>query len=525
MSTTKNKTAIGYLRVSSVGQANGTSLDSQKESIENLCMAKGILLLRFYIDKFSGKNFNRPEFKKAYQFLEDNRGDIDMFLTKRIDRFTRDTQTGLEAISKINKLGVEVNYVDDWIEDTKSPQAGMITTIKMAVSEYERKVISERCRLGEKKALRNGRYIFSPPIGYERTVLDNGKKGMKPSEYYSLVKELFEDYSKGIYSQLELVNKYKQKGLKISKSSISLLLDNVLYAGLVDLNKYKIHPYKKVKGLHKAIISEELFYKVQSIKDGKNRMIKKIRPKNSKFPLSALMTCANCGSPMYGSTSNNGKSKKITREYSFYRCKNNCKGQSYKPIIVHKELLNILSKVTPSPNIVRLYKTILIEGYEDSKSKNIQVVKKINRNIRDKEQMQLKLTEKYAVGKIQEDIYKKTIQNINIVLNELQVEKSKYGDSKKGLDKYLMFGMSLLMNLDTTYDKAPIDVKIQLLGSYFTGNLIFENKNFRTLPFNPIIELMSRYNKDFDSLQKKTGEYFSINSCSVLEAGLEPART
>ncbi len=251
-------------------------------------------------------------------------------------------------------------------------------------------------------------------------------------------------------------------------------------------------------------------------------MLKKIRTKNPEFPLSALMTCSSCGRNMYGSAGNNGKNK--TKSYPYYRCKNNCKGQSYKPEIIHSELIKSLSKVKPSPNIVELFKTILIDEYEKSIVENGQMVKSIDRNIYDKEQSQLGLTEKYAIGKIREDLYESTIQKITSELNELRIEKSKYGDSKKGLNKYLTFGLSLLMNMDTTYKNAPIDVKVQLLGSYFTDKLIFENKNFRTLPFSPIIELICRYNKDFKGLQKKTGEDFSINSCNVLEAGLEPAR-
>lgn|GEM_PF-4079936 len=101
-------------------------------------------------------------------------------------------------------------------------------------------------------------------------------------------KNLFHDYISGIYSQQQLVNMYRLKGLNVSKTSIGIILSNILYAGYVDLEKHKISPFLKIKGLHQAIISEEVFNKAQDVKNGRNRMIKKIRPMNPDFPLSGL---------------------------------------------------------------------------------------------------------------------------------------------------------------------------------------------------------------------------------------------
>ena len=171
----KYRTAIGYLRVSTAEQGNGSSLETQKESIRNLCYNKNILLLEIYVDMFSGKDFEIPNFKKAYDFIKENKGDVDLFLTKRVDRYTRDTFTAIEAQNKLNKLGVEVNFVDDWLDDINSPQGKMITTIKYAISTYERALILERSRIGTNHALRSGRYIKTPPQGYFMGKLSNGK--------------------------------------------------------------------------------------------------------------------------------------------------------------------------------------------------------------------------------------------------------------------------------------------------------------------------------------------------------------
>ena len=520
----KYKSAIGYLRVSTVDQANGTSLESQKDSIKNFCISKEIILLDIYVDTFSARNFKRPEFEKAYKFTKDNKGEIDLFLTRKTDRFTRDAKTGLGAFDEIAALNVEVNFVEEWINDIYSAQGRMILTLKMTFAEYERASINERTRLGERMSMKEGRYIKTPPNGYSRGKLPNGKSFIIPNNKALLVKELFEDYSTGLFTQMDLVKRYNLKGLKISKTSISRILENNLYTGYIDLKKHSIAPYTLIKGLHQEIISKELFYKAQEVKNGKNRMIKKIRPKNSDFPLSGFMKCACCGNSMYGSKSNNGKNKKITREYSFYRCSKNCKEQSYKPELVHDELLKKLASIKPSKEIMELFKQILIDEYYETLSQKRSLSESIDYKITQIENQQLQLVEKYTIGKIEEVFYEKIMENKKLELMNLKLEKYKYGDYQTDLDKYLVFGLTVLSNLDNFYKNASVDVKTQLLGSYFTDKLIFEKNKFRTLPFNEVILLLCKYNKGLEDLKKETGDDFSINSRLVLGTGLEPVR-
>lgn len=512
------RTAIGYLRVSSEGQEKGTSLASQEESIRALCMSKGILLLEVFVDKSSGKDFNRPQFQEALKYLKENRGEIDLFLTKRIDRFTRNTKEGLEFIDKIKSFGTEVNFVDDWLDDSGSSQGQMVQTIKMAVATYERDVINERCRLGEKAALKSGRYIKTPPSGYSRGKMSNGKAYIIPNEKAPLIKSLFKDYATGLYAQADLRKKYKHKGLSLSKSSLSRLLDNILYVGLIDLKRFNIEPYTVIKGLHTPIISEELFYKVQAVKKGKNRMVKTVRPKNDKFPLSGFMLCPVCGNPVYGSTSNNGSKKKIRRFYNNYKCSCNCPEQSYKAETVHDILLNELARIKPSEEVLILFKAILLDTYKEAVRDVDAIRGRIDKQISEIEANQLSLVEKYIEGKVEETMHKKLHDKYDSDLLSLKTERTKYGSQNEDLDKYLSFGINLLSNLDTYYKRSMIDTKVKLLGSYFTEKLIFEKGKFRTLPFNEVIRLISKYTNNLRGVKKESGRSFLKTSHSVLGA-------
>ena len=511
--TKKYKTAIGYLRVSSQGQENqGTSLESQKESIKSFCMNNGIILLNIFVETFSGKDFERPAFNNAYKFLLENKGEVDLFLTMKVDRFTRDTFTGLATIDKIKKIGVEVNYVDDWIENMDSAQSRMIMTIKMSFAEYERNTIIERTRLGEKTAMKSGRYIKTPPIGYSRGLLPTGKKSIVPNEKAILVKNLFEDYGTGIFKQEELIKKYAKKGLKLSKSSISRTLDNILYTGYIDLKKHNIAPYNLIKGLFEPIISEELYCKVQDIKNGKNNKVQKVRQKNPDFPLNTYLYCYKCNNPMRGSASNNGKNK--TEQYLFYRCAGNC-GEAYKPDFVHEIFLKALSKIKPSIGVIELFKRILIDEYKNYCNQRTYDYETIESKIKEFKRQQMTLTEKYVNGKIDDEIYDEFMQKTKQDIYQLQAEKQNYNNYQNDLNEFVSFGLTILTNIDKLYKNAPIEIKSKLLSSYFNDKIFFEKNKFRTLPFNEAILLITKFNKGLSGFKKEKGELFSKFSHSV----------
>ncbi|AGC75980.1 recombinase family protein [Nonlabens dokdonensis] len=522
----KYKTAVGYLRISSESQKDGSSIEEQKLSIKSFCTNQGIVLLELYVDTFSGKTFNRPEFENSFKYLKDNRNDVDLFLTKKADRFTRGLKTGLEAFDEISELGIEVNFVDEWIENIQSPQGQMLMHLKFTFAEYERACIYERTRAGERRALQSGRYTKTPPLGYSRGTISRGefigKKGMVPNEKAPLVKELFEDYSTGLYNQRELLTKFRAKGLKTSKSAISVILSNPLYAGIIDLKRYETSPFTQIKGCHQPIITEDLFLKVQRIKQGKNKNKKKIRGKNPLFPLNTFLYCSSCGSPMRGSTSNNGKKRNKTTWYNYYRCANNC-GESYTPEEIHSKFLSALASIKPSAEVIELFRHILIDNYKTNSRNRIKMLSNINKQIEEVEKLQLSLTDKFARDLLSNEIYQKAITATEYDINKLKTEREQLGDYQDGLDKYVRFGLNIFVSLDYYYKNASIEVKTKLLSSYFNDKLYFDKNKFRTLPFVNIINLICNKNKGFQQLNKKKGANKNINSLVVARTGLEPA--
>ena len=517
------KKVLVYTRVSTKDQKDfGHSLSAQKKAITNFCNGNQMDIIEFFEEDFSAKNFNRPVFTQLKGFAKRNKGRIDYLLVQKWDRFSRNVGLALQMIEYFRKMGIEINSIENWI-DYNSPDYIVMLSFYLATPEAENSKISERTIAGTREALKQGRYVKSIPKGYMSGRDSNNKTLMQPDPKTApLIKDLFGDFATGLYSQQELVKKYRIKGLDISKSSLSRILDNVLYMGKVIVPAYKNEPEIMVKGLHIPLISEDVFYKAQSVKHGKRHQAKKQAEKNEKFPLTGFLQCAECGHVIYGSQSNNGKKKKVTRTYYYYQCNSKCKCKRYRIETVHQELGRVFLSVKPSQEVLDLFEKILIDEYKNVKNSRLKDIKSIDRQIEEVSHNQMLLTEKYGLNKIREDVYNKIMDNYERELVDLRASKAELGDYQEDLDKFVSFGLTLLANLDVFYKNADIDTKIKLLGSIFSEKLQFFENSFRTLSFNDAVALLCRYNKDFGSLGKKKGETFKSLSRSVPEVGIEP---
>ena len=87
---------IGYARVSSLSQKEDRQLDE--------LTAYGVPIDRIYIDKQSGKDFNRKEYRKMFRNLKKD----DLLVIKSIDRLGRNYQEIQEEWRKITKKKVQI---------------------------------------------------------------------------------------------------------------------------------------------------------------------------------------------------------------------------------------------------------------------------------------------------------------------------------------------------------------------------------------------------------------------------------
>ena len=240
MNNLKGKNAILYRRVSTTDQKIfGNSLNAQQCSLNDFCDKNALNIIKEFQEDYSAKDFNRPEWKRLNKFAKENKKKIDYLLVVDWDRFSRNTYEALGVINDFKAIEIEVNCIDKWI-DYNDPTQIMMQLMYLGLPEVDNKVRSQKVRAGMRQGLLEGRYNSKQPIGYIPGKDELGKPLMQLDSIKApLIKEIFELFSTGLYSQNELRNKDKFSSLNLSKSNLSRLLKNIVYTGRVKVPEYK----------------------------------------------------------------------------------------------------------------------------------------------------------------------------------------------------------------------------------------------------------------------------------------------
>ena len=141
---------IGYTRISTQRQSDGTSLDNQKQKIEDYCRLNDLELTNIFSEIDSGGNDDRKvitEIKNMIEnpFLKDS--PIKTIIVFKLDRLGRTMLGSLQFIEMCKKHNINVVSISDNI-DTSEPKSELILNILLSIATEERRVIKERLTMG-----------------------------------------------------------------------------------------------------------------------------------------------------------------------------------------------------------------------------------------------------------------------------------------------------------------------------------------------------------------------------------------
>ncbi len=150
----------GYIRVSTKEQNE----DRQLQSMQSV----GIATKNLFIDKQSGKDFERPNYKKLIKKLKEG----DVVYVKSIDRLGRNYNEILEQWRIITKkIKASIVVIDMPLLDTRKKQqdltgmfiADLVLQILSYVAQTERENIKQRQAEGIALAKAKGKHMGRPP--------------------------------------------------------------------------------------------------------------------------------------------------------------------------------------------------------------------------------------------------------------------------------------------------------------------------------------------------------------------------
>lgn len=180
---------IAYVRVSTVEQNEERQIEGLKKHNIN----------KWFTEKISGKNTNRPELKRMIDFAREG----DSIYIHSLDRLARSTKDLLEIVEMLQDKKVNLISNKENI-DTSTPTGRLMLTMIGAIAEFERANMLERQREGIAIAKSEGKYKGRKKIDYPdnwNEIYSKWKSreitavkameltGLKKNTFYNLVKE------------------------------------------------------------------------------------------------------------------------------------------------------------------------------------------------------------------------------------------------------------------------------------------------------------------------------------------------
>ena len=199
----------GYVRVSTTTQ----NIDRQMEEMHKFGLTDEFI----YIDKQSGKDFDRPN----YQIMKSKLKKDDLLIIKSIDRLGRNYEMIIKEWSDITKIiEADICVIDFPLLDTRSENTNLVgkfisdivLQVLSFVAQNERENIRQRqaegIRIAKEKGVHMGRPKYKLPNNFTEIVVRYHNKELthiEAAEILNMTRGTFLKYSKSVsYTHLTL---------------------------------------------------------------------------------------------------------------------------------------------------------------------------------------------------------------------------------------------------------------------------------------------------------------------------------
>ncbi len=492
------KIADLYVRVSTDEQADkGYSQRSQEEVLTRYCQTKEIKIRKVIFEDHSAKSFKRPEWQKFLIDLKKKRGQSDLVLFTKWDRFSRNAGDAYQMINILADLGVEPQAIEQPL-DISIPENKMMLAFYLAAPEVENDRRALNTFFGMRRARKEGRWMGPAVTGYANRVNETGQKYICPVEPdASIMRWAYEQLATGIWYIDQVWAEARKKGLSCGRKNFWQIIRNPVYCGKIFISKYKDEEAHLVQGQHEPIVSEGLFYQVMDVIDGRKRAEKTKIVTPDELPLRGFLICPKCGYKLSGSAS-----RGYSKYYHYYHCFPNC-GVRYNFGRVNIEFIKHLAKYTLEPEVCDLYKTTITQVYEAATGEektDLALYKKQLNEYHDKITKGRELLLKGDLdGADYRNIKSDCERQVAIIESKL-VELSEKAD--KGIGPILDKALKNVSRLPELYQLADNQIKRHIISSMFPQNLTFDGIEHRTDRINEAIRVIDSVKAVFGAKKK-----------------------
>ena len=340
-----SRQAVIYARYSS-HQQKDVSIEQQVDECTEYAVKNGYTIVHVYADRhISGRTDRRPEFQRLMRDAE--KKEFQTVVSYKSNRMARNMLHALMYEDKLSKLSIEVVYVK---EEFGNNAAGRFALrMMMNMNQFYSENMAEDIKRGMYSGAKDCLVVSSIPLGFRRG--DDGKYAID-NEKAEVVREIFDRVARGS-TFAEIATDFNSRNIRTSrgnpwqKTSFSIIMSNEAYIGVYHFGEIRI------EGGMPAIVSKEVFEKVQD--EIGNRRAKNIpsRWQKSDFLLTGKLFCGHCLSSMIGSsgTARNGA------KHHYYVCQkrnsaNTCKKKNVRRSAAERLVANAICEYILMPKTI-----------------------------------------------------------------------------------------------------------------------------------------------------------------------------
>lgn len=458
----RQENAVAAIRVSSIKQGlQGDSPDAQKEQIERFAQAHNIHIKKFFIFMESASKEEQPV-QEAIDYCKSPKNDIQLFIIKSIDRFTRGGSylydhlkmqltrcnvqlvdiygiIGTQEVNTLEHLGVEY----DWSIYNPTKKSEILEAER---AKDEMRDIMSRMIGAEIRYVRLGYRVRTPPFGYmnEKIETAHGRRMILTPNLIEakFILKMYDLRIQGTFSDEQIVEEINKLGFKsrrilkrdlkdrtrilgekggkkLTVKQFHQYLKNTIYAGV---NREKWTNGEAIKCKFDGLVSIETFNKANkgkiiiSEENGETKVYKdrpdewrlKKQVKNPMYPYKKYVLCPECKKSFLGSASR-GKSGKY---FPAYHCSRNHKSFRVPTKEFEETITNFVKQLKITDASIELFKTTVLEEWN----------RRIATNQKDCSNLQNKILELKAQSKMIAEKIPMLTSTLAIKLLEEQLE-------------------------------------------------------------------------------------------------------
>ena len=327
------ETGAGYIRVSTPGQEEGTSLAKQREHVLAMAASAGVHIPDDYLiqEVWSAADFGRPGFQRICYLIR-SRAVRHVFIHDT-DRAARDPFHILQFLRMCKEAGVLVHFADGTVVATVMDE--VMQYMKGWVGFEEREKISQRTQDGKRRIAEEGRQPHGVGRGIYGYDYDTVTKIRTINEAEAaVVREIFDRALGGascnvISKDLQARGIRTKSGAKFDARKIHHILRNEAYTGAHWWGTKRFQKLPTTPGGPKRLVTAQppeswirmTTFTPRIISPAKWAAVQEAMDNRRRpgplwdYQFSGFFQCAECASNIVGATQ-----KDRGKKYPYYRC-------------------------------------------------------------------------------------------------------------------------------------------------------------------------------------------------------------